>query len=515
MFSTFSKLRLPVQIAIAVLIVGFIALVYMFLPRAASSGVPGVSTVAGLFSDKPVNVCVNTWGGFAGGQWFNGGFAASKESQFYKDYELLVNFIKMDDFDASRAAWRSGDCDLVWATVDAFVSEADGLGEFKPKFQFQIDWSRGGDVIVVTREIQSVNDLRGRKIAVAFGTPSHSLLLWVLKNAGMTVKDVEIVSVRSEPDAVSAFKARQVPAAIIWSPDDLDAIDAVPGAHALISTKQATDIIADTLIVKDSWAHENQDKLVNLYRGWMRGNAKLNTDANAFEEAVKITAAGYDMPADFMRGAIKNTRLVTHGDNKNFFGLNPGYTGMKGDELYTKTGAMYQQVGFIEKFPAWRNVADPNVITSATDLEVPEQVAEATTRFSRPTPEIAKAEPISTQPVTVNFASNSALLDLQNQSIIDEKVADTIKQFKSSYIRIEGNTDSTGDPRRNVTLSSERANAVARYLATTYGFDTSRFITVGNGSSKPMCNEDNPGSLSLDDCRARNRQTTFNVLAGR
>lgn len=518
MFNTFSKLRLPFQIIIAIGVVAVAAGLYVLVPKAtqsaASSNVPVVSQLAGLVSEKPINVCVNTWGGFAGGQWYNGGFKASKESRFYKEQGILVNFIKMDDFDATRAAWRSGDCDLIWATVDAFVSEADGLGEFTPKLQWQIDWSRGGDVIVSNREIQSVNDLRGRKIAVAFGTPSHSLLLWMLKNSGMSPKDVEIVQVKSEPDAVSAFKARQVPAAIVWSPDDEDAIAAVPGSHALLSTKQATDIIADTLVVKDAYANGNHNKLVSLYKGWMKGNAIVNSDPKAFDEAVAMTATGYGMPPEFMRTAIKNTRLVTHGDNRNFFGLNPSYTGMKGDELYTKTGALYQQVGFISKFPAWRNVVDTGVISAASDLDsASDQTSERMKEFVTPTPEtVAKASTVTSQPVTVNFAVNSAVLDARNQSIIDDKVSDTVKQFKDSYIRIEGNTDSTGNPSRNRQLSNERAQEVGRYLAATYGFNRARFIVVGNGPDKPACEERGWTGSSLDECRARNRRTEFQVL---
>ncbi|MBN1761239.1 MAG: hypothetical protein JW863_23140 [Chitinispirillaceae bacterium] len=37
-----------------------------------------------------IKVCVVTWGGYAGGQFFNGGFKASKESRYYKEYGILL-----------------------------------------------------------------------------------------------------------------------------------------------------------------------------------------------------------------------------------------------------------------------------------------------------------------------------------------------------------------------------------------------------------------------------------------
>ena len=52
-----------------------------------------------------INVGVVTWGGYAGGQYFNEGFKANTESRFYKDYGFKVNFEVIDDFDASRDAF--------------------------------------------------------------------------------------------------------------------------------------------------------------------------------------------------------------------------------------------------------------------------------------------------------------------------------------------------------------------------------------------------------------------------
>jgi NitT/TauT family transport system substrate-binding protein len=513
LFRTIGELKKGVQIALAVLVVGAVYGLYLVTPSSVKKTVanaPVIRTVVNA-GDKPINVCVNTWGGFAGGQWYNGGFEASKDSRFYKEQGILVNFIKMDDFNGTRNAWKAGECDLMWGTIDSFVTEADGLSDQKPMFAFQIDWSRGGDVIVATRDIKSINDARGRKWAVAYGTPSHSLLLWALNSAGLTTNDVEIINTNEEPAAVSAFKGHQSDLAIVWSPDDKDLYGAVPGSHALVSTKQATDIIADSLFYKASWGKANRDKLARLYRGWMIGNAKVNSDATAFEEAVKITAKGYTQEADFMREAIRNTRLTTHGDNRNFFGLASGYTGVKAEDIYSKTGDLYKKMKFIDRYPTYRSVSDPSIIAEAEGLDTADQAAEGMKQFAEPTPQVASASALSSKPITVNFPLNSALLDDRSQSIIDEKLVDVARQFRGSYIRIEGNTDSTGDPARNKALSRDRANSVADYLVSQYKFDRKRFVVVGNGSSKAKCNEQNP-DRPLEACRAMNRRTEFQVL---
>ncbi len=84
-----------------------------------------------------IKVGVVTWPGYVGGQYFNEGFKANEQSRFYKDYGFKVDFQILDDFEASRAAFKSGDVDLLWTTIDAFPTEAASLADFQPVIAFQ------------------------------------------------------------------------------------------------------------------------------------------------------------------------------------------------------------------------------------------------------------------------------------------------------------------------------------------------------------------------------------------
>ena len=172
------KLKTSGKIAIGLLVIGVLFGLKVFfgdklIPSRSISG----SDLTAEEQEQVIKVGVVTWGGYAGGEYFNGGFKASKDSRFYKEYGVLVEFKLLDDFNASREAFKTGEVDLLWQTADAFPTEAGGLKEFSPKIVFQSDWSRGGDAIVVRRGIGTVNDLKGKKIAVAPMTPSHTFLL--------------------------------------------------------------------------------------------------------------------------------------------------------------------------------------------------------------------------------------------------------------------------------------------------------------------------------------------------
>ena len=177
---------------------------------APTSGVPD-----SLVQDHPLRVGVVTWGGYAGGEYFNEGFEASDKSRYFKQFGIKVEFKLIDDFNNSREAWKSDNVDVLWITADSFPTEVDALKAFEPKIIFQADWSRGGDAIVVRRGISSVADLKGKTVAVAEGTPSNTFLLWLLEAGDMAYTDVNLVKVSSAIDAAAAFKSGKVDAAVV------------------------------------------------------------------------------------------------------------------------------------------------------------------------------------------------------------------------------------------------------------------------------------------------------------
>ncbi len=456
-----------------------------------------------------INVGVVTWGGYAGGQYFNEGFEANTASRFYKDYGFQVNFEVIDDFDASRDAFKNGSIDLMWATIDAFPTEVEGLSQYQPQVVFQADWSRGGDAIVARRGISKVSDLRGKKVAVAPMTPSHSFLIWLLEASDMTPKDVQIVEVPSAIDAADAFKSSTVDAAVVWSPDDADCVSKVAGASVLESTKNATHIIADVFVAKKEFIETHKEQLADLYEGWMIGASELNGNDSNKRKAAKILAAGLSQPEDFCYDAINNVRLATHGDNKDFFGLNPSYTGVTGEDLYNKMKVKYNALGYSTAgAKSWRLLSTKDLV-SKTNLSGNSHAAELQKQFTKVDESLAKKESLSSKKVSISFRTGEFQLDENSKQLIDLQFTPIAKAFANARIRIEGNTDNVGARGSNIALSKKRAQSVANYLINEHSMPTNRFIILGNGPDKPV-----PGCERNQnaDCKSKNRRTDFELV---
>lgn len=105
---------------------------------------------------------------------------------------------------------------------------------------------------------------------------------------------------------------------------------------------------------------------------------------------------------------------------------------------------------------------------------------------------------------TIEFKSNSAVIDAASYTLLDE-IAGILNQKPSSVIEIAGHTDATGDAGYNLALSKNRATAVRQYLVGK-NIDGARLKTAGYGATKPLGNNQNESG------KQQNRRVEFNVL---
>ena len=90
-----------------------------------------------------------------------------------------------------------------------------------------------GEAILVPKDskLQSVADLKGKKVALNKGSNVHYLLVKALEKAGVRYSEIEPVFL-PPADARAAFERGAVDAWVIWDPFQAAAEAATPGAHA-------------------------------------------------------------------------------------------------------------------------------------------------------------------------------------------------------------------------------------------------------------------------------------------
>lgn len=473
-----------------------------------TSGTNTASTRSG--DDNTLRVQLVTWGGYAPGLYFNEGANANPRSRFFKDYGFKVEFKVENDLFNALDAWIAGDYDVLVQTADAFplYTAPKDINQFNPKAFMQVDWSRGGDAIIVKRGINSVNDLKGKKMAVAVPSPAQTLLITSLEAAGLDYKDVVVEKTSDNLKAAELFRSSEIDAAVVWSPDDVLATRDVPGSKILLTTREQSHIIADIMFAKEDVMQKKRDMFNGFYEGWMKGVAELRNPVN-HEKAAKYLAELNGLGVEDAMGMMQNVYWTSHQDNLNFFGLESGYTGQKGADLYGKMSQKFVMTKDAETMaPTWRSVINTGPMQNA-NLTGSAYAAEAGPKFSPTTARDRTVEAFATKPVSINFSSGQYTLSENAKTIIDLQFSEVAKSFANVKIRIEGNTDNVGGKAMNQQLSEKRAKAVADYLRSTYGMDANRFVIIGNGPDKPVkgCETN-----ATEDCKARNRRTEFQLL---
>ena len=492
----FKKLTGLGRLCVIVLIVSVLGLVaYFTLPtlgignQTAENGQPQKPS-SGIFSGKSdkydAAIIVDTYTGWAPIVWGNGGMNGSEESEFYKRFGVKLRILNMDDFEACRATLRNGlpddknisskDAVMAFCTLDSYPVEASSAGDMRDMVYFMIhNFSAGADAIVVRENINTVADLRGKQIAYSEGTAGHSLLLNTLETSGISGNEVTQVKTGYGTEVAQAFNANRVDAAVVFTPDDELCLKEVPNSKILISTKEINTLITDGFLAKKSWVEANPEKVKNIIQALLWANSEITNNQVAYNDACRSFAQNFDVPLE---------------DNINWFGLNSEYPGVTANSLYTKMCVMYSNVGLTKSPLPWTKVGYSKYIDQLSESNTIGNVQTVNgtkmREFSKAKPELATKPSISDKRVTIEFPVNGYTLDENARTIIDREFLPIVMGFNGIRIRIEGNTDNTGDYNHNMRLSEQRANAVIDYLVRMHGFDRNQFIPVGNGPKQAI-----------------------------
>lgn len=475
-------------------------------PREGGVKVVGGATPGTQMLNRTLKVGINTWAGHAPGIVANGGMKPGAASSLYKKkYGLDVEFILLEDPSAKLAAFIKGDIDIMWDTVDSFAREASELKEkgLKARSIIQEDWSRGGDGIVSLKTIKSVEDLKGKRIASTKFTPSHWLLLFLLSQSGLSPADraeieKNIVFTAEAPQAAAMFKAGKVDAAVTWEPDLSGAVTArETEAHVLVSTTSATNVIADTLVARQQLVDEAPGAVQAFVAGWFDAISVMKEDPQSTNQLI---ADSLKLTTDDVSGMLSGLKLTSYADNALFFGL----SGPKSyfDSLFNGAFVIWRKKGVVNTVVDAPDFKDSRFVSALAKDYASQKVEESFAFKDKPK---VSDRAIVNKSLSIHFTTGSDEIMPGSYFTLDS-LGETMLAFGNTYLQVEGNTDSRGSEAANKTLSQRRSDSVKAYLVKNFNLDVKRFVTVGQGSAKPIAPNE------TEDGRALNRRTDIKVV---
>jgi outer membrane protein OmpA-like peptidoglycan-associated protein len=271
------------------------------------------------------------------------------------------------------------------------------------------------------------------------------------------------------------------------------------GAHRLFSTADATELVADVLLVRKDFLDTHLETAEKLARVWFAAVDLAEADRPAAARLISTVASRFrdELGYEKTLAALDWAKWTTLADNVRLFGLDgttPAF-----DRVYNQADGIwinYPQAEIKDRFA-------PSVMR---DDRVVRRIWEArgrpvATKMEAYEVRAAQAgSAVFTKPVAITFTSGSVELSAEAIATINQQILPQMEIARGMSIRLEGNTDAFGDRWSNQHLSELRAQAILEYLVTR-GVPRGRMVAKGNGPSIPVASNATP------EGRAQNRRT--------
>jgi NitT/TauT family transport system substrate-binding protein len=193
------------------------------------------ATVATSAQAGTLSIGHTTWVGY-------GTLYLAQDLGYFKEGGLTVELPVVEEASMYMAAQASGELSGSASTIDEVL-------KYRPQFCFKavaaLDDSHGGDGVLVGKDVKSLQELKGKAVAVNEGSTSQFWLSYLLKKHGMTMSDITVQNMTAD-DAATAFIAGRVPAAVTWEPH-LSMVRNKQQGKVLIDSSSTPGVIVDVV----------------------------------------------------------------------------------------------------------------------------------------------------------------------------------------------------------------------------------------------------------------------------
>jgi len=481
---------------------------YKYVAASKLPEVKGISSYKPM-ADRTVRFAINVWAGWGPIIYANNGFRPGKTWKSPAGKDFKVELVLIDDPVAMRDAYAAGNLHVGWATLDMVPLFLEGLrkdSRVMPRVYQQVDWSNGGDGIVVRDAIKTMADLRGKTVVLAQNSPSHFFVLNALINAGVQPAEVDFKFTQDAFQAAAAFNAdKRLGGAVSWAPDIYN-LEKVKGNRILVTTSTANKLIADVWFARADFAKDNPDIMEGITRGIFDAMEELKQQ-DAKQKVAKLMAAGYSIPESDALGMLGDAHSTNYAENRDFFMNQNSPTNF--ERTWSTAYFLYKKINAVTEQTPFDQVMDFTIVQKlGAEAKYASQKNEYDIHFAPASAGSVQGEKdeILTKTVVIHFFPNSWDLNKKvtrnadgkeaeelydpNVGFIVEEVGKLAGQFGAARVVIEGHTDASmrGTVPKSLVqeLSLNRANSVKEALVRKFpSLQPNQFSTAGLGWDKP------------------------------
>ncbi len=400
------------------------------------------------------------------------------------------------------ALLNAGIWDCLLTTLDSVALTSPGV------ITAIVDETAGADQLW-GRDVPTINDLQGKRIAFSRGSVGEYFVYYVLSIAQLSPRSqVTLVPQDSVADAVAAFNNGQADAVSGWEPDIYDAEQS--GGQPLLSSNQLR-IVMDVIVTSRETIANDANLVQNFHNAWF---ATLKDQVENFDTAAThIANWGHndwsfvypESASDDLRAWLESVAQADLGDNafvmrdtrpilnrlsiaRRVWAASDVPVPNDNVEELVNPGFVIRAAEQASLQPNGRPVNDTFSISSQLDLS---------------TVSTGDAATLAVLPCrTFTFLPESTELTLESRRILDNCVVPTLSQSIGLFLRVKGSSAwPANDPPWTeadiLEVAEGRAQSVVDYLVS-QGIDPARFVVEATLPPLDHRNSDDPNIQAQD-----------------
>ncbi|MGE0005587.1 MAG: ABC transporter substrate-binding protein [Parvibaculaceae bacterium] len=214
-----------------------------------------------------------------------------KEKGLAKDIDLDVKII--EGITEKNAAITSGQVQCMNNTMDSMVLAR--AGDLPVKVVAFSNMSYGLDKMVVTKDINTVEDFKGKRFGADYGFLNHMWMLLTLKRAGIAASELQH-AVMLPQESAAAFASGGIDIDVNYDPF---AAQSLKREGSKVFKSSLTDrtwergLISDAIACNEGWLKEKPEVAKELFRSWFEAVAWWKENP---KEGDEIIAKGLGWP---------------------------------------------------------------------------------------------------------------------------------------------------------------------------------------------------------------------------
>jgi NitT/TauT family transport system substrate-binding protein len=338
---------------------GILFVITLFLTISCTNPATKIQTDSNTDTNSPpvaadaVRLGYSAWPG-----WFP--WKVAEQQQIFAQNNVPVTLQWFDGYLESISALTAEQIDANSQTLGDTVSSISGGAD--QVVVLVNDNSTGNDKVIVSQEINSVQDLKGKKVAAEEGTVDHFLLLQGLQQAGLSAQDIEFVPLETGK-AAAAFVAEQVDAVAVFAPFTTQALKR-PQSKELFSSKDFPGSISDHLVFTRKFVDENPAKVQAVVNSWF---ATLDYIEANQDKAYQIMSQRAGVSLEEYKSYADGTQIFTVEQNLKAF--QPGNDMSSLSFAADKMGQFLVDVGLTPSAPDTSNLFDDRFVRAYAEKQ--------------------------------------------------------------------------------------------------------------------------------------------------